>query len=125
MTAADLKYLLAIDELYNGSAGIKLIAIADRMNITKVSVHRAVERLEKNGYTQRDDKNKVVISDYGYEQLKEYTAIMNWICEHLQKKGGIPKDIAVQDAINAVCALSDVSRQVIAKNIIDLQENNL
>ena len=125
MTSADLKYLLAINELYDGTKGIKLVAIADIMNVTKVSVHSAVERLEKNGYTRRDDKNKVVLSEYGYEQLREYIAIMNWISEHLQKKGGIPKGIAVEDAIKAVCALSDVSRQVIAKNIIDLQENNL
>ncbi len=43
MTAAELKYLLAINELCDGTTGIKLTAIAAKMDVTKVSVHRAVE----------------------------------------------------------------------------------
>ena len=53
MTSAELKYLNAINELYDGTAGIKLTSIATKMNVTKVSVYRAVERLEKHGYIMR------------------------------------------------------------------------
>ena len=54
MTSAELKYLIAINELYDGTAGIKLTAIAAKMNVTKVSVYRAAERLENHGYVKRD-----------------------------------------------------------------------
>ena len=114
MTSAELKYLLAIHELYDGTAGIKMTAIADKMGVTKVSVHRAVERLDKNGYTSRDEKNKVIISEYGYEQLRIYGTLICWISRHLQEKGSIPADVAMQDAINAACAISDMSRAFIA-----------
>ena len=65
MTSAELKYLLAIEELYDGKIGIKLTTIAAKINVTKVSVYRAMERLEKNGYIRHDEKNKVVINTYG------------------------------------------------------------
>ena len=72
MTPAELKYLTAINELYDGTVGIKLISIAAKMNVTKVSVYRAVERLENHGYIKRDEKNKVVMTEHGYEQLERY-----------------------------------------------------
>ncbi len=122
MTVAELKYLLAINELYDGTVGVKLTAIASKMNVTKVSVHRAVERMDKNGYTKRDEKNKVIISEYGYEQLQLYYIIMQWISNHLREKGGIPEDIAIQDAINVVCSLSNVSHKVIADMIVNAQQ---
>lgn len=122
MTAAELKYLLAIDELYDGKTGIKLTAIATKMDVTKVSVHRAVERLDKNGYTQRDEKNKVIISEYGYEQLQMYRGLIRWISNHLQEKGNIPEDIAIQDAINAACSFSDVSLKFIAGMVVNVEK---
>ena len=126
MTAAELKYLLAINELYDGTTGIKLTAIAAKMDVTKVSVHRAVERLDKNGYTERDEKNKVIISEYGYEQLRLYRTLIRWISNHLQEKGNIPEEIAMQDAINAACSFSDISRAFIAERVIceEQEENN-
>ena len=126
MTVAELKYLLAIDELYDGENGIKLTAIATKMDVTKVSVYRAVERLDKNGYTERDEKNKVIISDYGYEQLRTYCTLIRWISNHLQEKGSIPEEIAIQDAINAACSFSDISRKFIADRVIcaEQEENN-
>ena len=45
MTSAELKYLIAIDELYNDNSGIKLTDIGSKLNVTKVSVYRAAERL--------------------------------------------------------------------------------
>jgi Mn-dependent DtxR family transcriptional regulator len=45
MTKAELRYLMAIDMLYDGISGVKLTEIAAEMAVTKVSVYRAMERL--------------------------------------------------------------------------------
>ena len=58
MTKAELRYLMAIDMLYDGISGVKLTEIAAEMAVTKVSVYRAMERLEGNGYIERNEKNK-------------------------------------------------------------------
>lgn len=117
MTSAELKYLTAINELYNGTAGIALTAIAAKMGVTKVSVYRAAERLEKNGYIKRDEKNKVVMTAYGYEQLEKYNVLIGWLSGHLQKNCRVSAEIAHSDAIGAACAFSDESRTALAEFI--------
>lgn len=117
MTSAELKYLMAINELYNGTAGIKLTDIAAKMGVTKVSVYRAAERLEKNSYINRDDKNKIVMTDYGYEQLEQYRMLIGWLSNHLQVRCGVSDEIAVSDAIGAACTFSDESRTALAEFI--------
>ena len=113
---------MAINELYDGTAGIKLTAIAARMNVTKVSVYRAVERLEKNGYIKRDEKNKVVMTEYGYEQLEKYNVLIGWLSSHLQMKCGVSAEIAHADAIGAACAFSEESRTALAEFIEEAKE---
>lgn len=114
MTSAELKYLMAIDALYDGTAGIRLTAIAAKMNVSKVSVYRAAERLERSGYIRRDVHNKVVLDPYGYEQLEKYRILIRWISGHLMEKCGVPAQTAYNDAIGAACEFSEESRNAIA-----------
>ncbi len=124
MTSAELKYLIAIDELYDGTVGIKLTAIAAKMGVTKVSVYKAAERLEKNGYIARNEKNKVVMTEYGYEQLGKYSALIEWLSGHLQRNCKVSAEIAHNDAIGAACAFSDESRSALAEFIQKAKENS-
>ena len=124
MTSAELKYLIAIDELYNGERGIKLTDIAQKMSVSKVSVYRAVERLERGGYVERDDKNKVVMTEHGKAQLEEYKVLTGWLACHLEHHCGVSGDIAYKDAIGAVCAMSDESRDGLFKFIRSVCKNS-
>ncbi|MBP0984824.1 MAG: hypothetical protein J6A19_13970 [Oscillospiraceae bacterium] len=45
-----------VDGLYNGAKGIKLVSIAERMGVTKLSVFRAAKLLEQDGCIQLDEK---------------------------------------------------------------------
>lgn len=117
MTAAELRYLIAIDDLYDGKNGVKLTDIASKVCVSKVSVYRAVERLEKSGYVERNDKNKVILREYGKNQLSDYMEIIDFIRIHLEKQCGTPQDIAYNDALGAACAFSDVSREKITEII--------
>ncbi len=110
MTAAELKYMIAINQLYDGKAGINLTSIAAQMGVSKVSVYRAVERLEKDGYARRDEKNKVVITEHGYEQFAKYMQLIGWLADHFEKNCLVDDATAREDAIAAVCAISDSTR---------------
>ncbi len=114
MTSAEYKYLKAINELNDGSTGAALTAIAAKMGITKVSVYKAARRLENSSYIKRDEKNKVVMTDYGYEQLEKYNILISWLGNHLQTKCGVCVEIAQSDAIAAACAFSDESQTALA-----------
>ena len=117
MTTAEFKYLTAINELYDSTAGIMLTAIAAKLNVTKVSVYKAVERLESKGYIKRDEKNKVVMTEYGYDQLEKYNLLINWLKNHLQHNCKVSAEAAYKDAISAVCTFCDESRQGLAEFI--------
>lgn len=117
MTASDLRYLIAADRLFDGENGVKLTDIAAETDVTKVSVYRAVERMEKNGYVCRNEKNKIVLTEEGKRSLREYMVTVRFLSAHFEKHCGVPAEIAYQDAICAACALSDVSRKGIAAHI--------
>ncbi len=120
MTSAELKYLIAIDELHNDNAGIKLTDIGSKLNVTKVSVYRAAERLERGGYIRRDEKKKITMTELGYLQLAEYMTIIKWLGAHLEIHCNVPKEIAYKDASGVVCAMSDESRHGLAEFIKSL-----
>jgi Mn-dependent DtxR family transcriptional regulator len=117
MTAAELRYLIATGELYDGKNGVKLTDIAQKVGVSKVSVYRAVERLEKNGYVERNDKNKVVLTQHGKNQISAYMEIIVFIRAQLLDHCGTPSDTAYNDALGVACALSDASREKITEII--------
>lgn len=114
MTAAELKYLIATDELYNGSEGVRLTELAAKMGITKVSVYKASIRLENSGCVKRDENNKLIITEYGYKVLGQYRTLIDWFSDRLRTEYGVSAENAQKDAICAACALSDESRTALA-----------
>jgi len=109
MTSSGLSYLMAIDGLFDGEKGVKLTSIAEKMGVTKVSVFRAAKLLEQDGCIQRDEKNKVVITRYGYEQLEKYRVLIAWLSSHLERNCRVSHDTAEHDAMGAICAFSQES----------------
>lgn len=115
MTVAEIKYLIAVNDLSDETKGARLTDIGIKMGVSKVSVYRAMDRLEKSGYIKRDEMNRIVILEYGHQELEIYTKLINFVCNHLVNQFNTPSDIAYNDAIGAVCALSDESLDGIAK----------
>ena len=115
MTAAELRYLIATSEIHEiTGVGVKLTEIALRMGVSKVSVYRAVERLEKNGCVARDEKNKIVITEYGEKQLADYMEIIGFVRTQLTRYCDTPDELAYKDALGVVCALCNHSREKLA-----------
>lgn len=111
MTVAELKYLIAVKELIDTSVenSVKLTDIAIKMSVSKVSVYRAMDRLEKSGYVTRDDKGKILLLDYGENQVIKYKILAEYITKHLENYCDVTNDIAYNDAIAVACALSEES----------------
>lgn len=109
MTAADLRYLLAIDAVAP-EGGATLTAVAQNMSLSKVSVYRAAARLEKTGLLLRDDRSRLHITSAGATALQEYRTAAGWLACHLEHHCGVDAATALQDAIGAVCAMSDAGR---------------
>lgn len=111
MTSAELKYMIAIEEIYDEKNGVKLIDIATRAGVSKVSVYRAMERMEKNGYIERNEKNKVVLTEFGKNELASHKDIVSFLKNNIEKYCRVSEDIAYNDAMCVACALSGISRE--------------
>ena len=109
MTSSELRYLITINKLCCGDMPVSLMKIAAEMKVSKVSVYKAVERLGKDGRVERTNR-KVIITDKGKAILGEYMLMINFLCSHLTLHCVHDEAIAFNDAINAVCVLSDTGR---------------
>lgn len=110
MTASELKYLITIYNLCKGSGSVRLVDVAEQMNVSKVSVYKAVARLEKNGYAVHKNKD-MQLTALGEATLAEYFVVINFMQNHLQAHCKVPAAVAYSDALRVVCAFSDVSRK--------------
>lgn len=113
MTASELRYLLAIDELYKDNSAVKQSDLATKLGVSKVSAFNAMERLCEKGFVEKS-KKKLALTERGQDLLADYKAIIEFIAEHLAFHCGTVMERAYNDALNATCALSDETRDGIA-----------
>lgn len=116
MSSLELRYLIAAQELGKINSSVKQMAIASKLNVSKVSVYNAIERLKDKGYVIKDERN-VMLTPLGIKILNEYETIIRFIEGHLVIHCNTPKDIAHNDALEATCSFSDLTRENILKYI--------
>lgn len=104
-TTAEIKYLLAAET----DDGVAMVKIGAKLGVSKASVFHMVERLERKGLVEK--QKKIVLTEAGKKVLSEFHSIMDWMRHHLVDKCGVPEDIAYEDSIGVICALSDVTRE--------------
>ena len=93
----------------------RLKDITNVMTVTKVSVFRALERLEKGGYVQKSQDRKIYLTEKGRLFLKEYEQVIFFLKEKMFQFAGIEEDTAEEEAMRIVCVLSDESRGKIVR----------
>lgn len=119
MTASELKYMMTIEYLYDNKEGVRLTEVARTMGVSKVSVYHAAERLTKYEYLERDEKSRLVPTEIGVRVMKEHVACAEFMKGALMRHCGAPEDVALDDALNTICALSIISRNSIIKYLKD------
>ncbi len=120
MTASELKYLMAIDELSRENVTVKQSDLAAKLCVTKVSAFNAIERLCEKGFAEKN-KKMLALTESGRSILSDYRFIIDFMASHLSFHCGTPKETAYRDALNAVCTLSDETRNGIASFLKKLQ----
>jgi len=110
VTASELKYLISIYDLCKENGSVRLVDVAEKMKVSKVSVYKAVARLEKGGYAVHEDRY-MRLTAFGEETLAEYFLVISFMQNHLQTHCKVPATVAYNDALRVVCAFSDVSRK--------------
>ena len=116
MSSSELRYLIAANELAEQMEIVKQTDVANKLNVSKVSTYNAIERLRDKGFIEKNDR-KIVLTDRGKEVLSEYMTIIRFMSAHLSLHCGTTKNQAYEDALNATCAFSDVTRNGVANFI--------
>ncbi len=124
MTASELRYLIAIDELCQEKVMVKQSDLAAKLCVTKVSAFNAMERLCEKGYVEKN-KRSLTLTENGSSMLSDYRSIIEFMVSHLSFHCGTPKEIAYRDALNATCSLSDETRNGIARFLEKLQKEKI
>jgi Mn-dependent DtxR family transcriptional regulator len=116
MSSSELRYLIAANELAEQMEIVKQTDVANKLNVSKVSTYNAIERLRDKGFIEKNDR-KIVLTDRGREVLDEYMTIIRFMSAHLSLHCGTTENQAYEDALNATCAFSDVTRNGVANFI--------
>lgn len=114
MTYSEFRYLWNVREVEKDNVA-RLRDITKVMTVTKVSVFRALERLEKSGYVQKNKDRKIYLTEKGRGFLKEYEQAIFFLKEKMLQFAGIEEDMAQEEAMRIVCVLSDESRGKIVR----------
>ncbi len=110
MTSAELRYIIAVDELYGGGRGARLTDVALKMGVTKVSVYKMFERLECRGLMERNALNRIFLTDSGRAELAVNMFCIDYIGKAIEKFCRMKYTEAFKEAVNTVCALSEPCR---------------
>lgn len=116
MSSSELRYLIAATELAEQMEIVKQTDVANKLQVSKVSTYNAMERLREKGFIEKNER-KIVLTDRGREVLNEYMTIIRFMSAHLSLHCGTSEKQAYEDALNATCAFSDVTRNGVANFI--------
>lgn len=116
MSSSELRYLITANELAEQTENVKQTDVANKLRVSKVSTYNAMERLRDKGFIEKNER-KIVLTDRGREVLNEYMTIIRFMSAHLSLHCGTTENQAYEDALNATCAFSDVTRNGVANFI--------
>ena len=114
MTYSEFRYLWNVREVEKDNVA-RLRDITNVMTVTKVSVFRALERLEKGGYVQKNNERKIFLTEKGRVFLEEYEQAIFFLKQKLLAYAGFEDCMAQEEAMRLVCVLSDESRKMIVR----------
>ena len=116
MSSSELRYLIAASVNAKQIDIVKQTDLANKLQVSKVSVYNAVEKLKEKGFIEKNER-KILLTKKGEEILDEYMTIIRFMSVHLSLHCGTSEKQAYEDALNATCAFSDATRNGIARFI--------
>lgn len=109
MTSSELNYLIKLDLLRKDNEMVRMTMLAKEASVSKPSMLQALEKLEKMNILKKEDKN-ILFTEEGKKIFDDYKLLVDYIANHFTAHCHTKEEQALDDAINAVCAVSDECR---------------
>lgn len=113
MTYSELNYMRSVKRLSDGD-GTRMCDMSGQMSVSRVSVFRAVERLEKGGFLTKDQNRRITLTEKGEETLGKYEIVIGFLVKKLVEVVGFGVHESEEEATRIACVLSDVSLERIS-----------
>lgn len=110
MTSSELNYLIKLDLLRKDNEIVRMTMLAKEAGVSKPSMLQALEKFEKMNILKKDDKN-ILFTEEGKKMFDDYKLLVDYIANHFIAHCHTKEEQALDDAINAVCAVSDECRK--------------
>lgn len=114
-------YLETILILLKKQGTVKSIEIANYMNVTKQSVHRAIKNLKEEEYIFVDEKGNITFCEKGMK-IAEKTYEKHQILSRFFMSLNVPEDVAYNDACKIEHDISEESFNAIKKIVENLDK---
>ena len=82
LTAANIRYLLAIEDLDRDGKGVRCVDVAQALGITKPSVHSMVDSMKDMGLLEKPHYGVIRLTDLGRSAADRYQVYFQTICRH-------------------------------------------
>lgn len=109
MTSSELNYLIKLDMLRKDNEIVRMTMLAKEAGVSKPSMLQALEKFEKMNILKKDDKN-ILFTEEGKKMFDDYKLLVDYIANHFIAHCHTKVEQALDDAISAVCAVSDECR---------------
>lgn len=100
LTAANVRYLLAIEELDPSGTGVRCVQVAQALGITKPSVHSMVDTMKERKLVEKSHYGVIHLTERGKELAGRYREYFSTIFRHFSPL--LPEE---QDAVSAAYVL--------------------
>ena len=113
LTAANIRYLLAIGASQRKNSGARCVDVADSLGVSKPSVHSMVSTLQNRLLVRQDRYGYIFLTDAGRSLYRRYTAYFEAVSGQMRQM--LDSD---EEAGTAACAvLAEVSEDSLARMI--------
>lgn len=107
LTISAESYLDAIHELSHQCSPVRSVDVAARLNVSKVSVNKALRVLKKAGYVVQPPYGGIALTPEGIERAHQVTWRHQVVRRFLRETLGLPTLVADADACRIEHVISD------------------
>lgn len=119
LSAAGIRYLIVLNDL-DGECGVRCIDIAEKLKLTKPSVHRMIEALSARGLVDKAKYGTVFMTEEGRRLAAQYAAYFNAVFHFLSQKLCLQPQNAQNAAIALLAEIPDEQIDNVCEKMRDL-----
>ena len=105
LTAANIRYLLAIEDLDRDGKGVRCVDVAQALGITKPSVHSMVDSMKDMGLLEKPHYGVIRLTDLGRSTADRYQVYFQTICRHFTQF--LPSELKLESVVEMCTRIAD------------------